>query len=159
MLSALDPCENSDELITRKLTSQAQIICAGPDYIATYGEPKTVEELQYHWGIIGLDKGQPVRWMVRHRGVERYLSIRSRFEFGDAESMIECCLSGLGICQLPSSVVRKYCVEGRLIPLLTDSAPSVIDLHAVWPKVSNMKPSIRYLVDQLLELARLGKLG
>jgi DNA-binding transcriptional LysR family regulator len=30
--------------------------------------------------------------------------------------------------------------------------PEAVDVHAVWPKVSHLRPKVRYVVDELVKL-------
>jgi DNA-binding transcriptional LysR family regulator len=40
--------------------------------------------------------------------------------------------------------------------VLGDYEPEPVDVHAVWPKVSHLRPKVRYVVDDLVKCLRGG---
>lgn len=41
---------------------------------------------------------------------------------------------------------------GRLVEVLADYEPETVEVNAVWPKVSHLRPKERYVVDELVKL-------
>jgi DNA-binding transcriptional LysR family regulator len=151
--------KDSSHLIARHLVSQERVICAAPDYIRTHGEPRSLADVRDHRCIIGSPKGPPVSWTVREGASERRLTPAHTHQLSDAEAMIDAAVGGLGLCQLPISLVRPHLENGSLQAVLQSHAPASVEVHAVWPRQAQLNPRVRYMVDQLVVAAAKGLLN
>jgi DNA-binding transcriptional LysR family regulator len=151
--------KDSSHLIARHLVSQERVICAAPDYIRIHGEPRTLSDLRDHRCIMGSPKGPPVSWTVREGTSERRLTPAHTHQVSDAEAMIDAAVGGLGLCQLPISLVRPHLEDGTLQAVLQSHAPASVEVHAVWPRQAQLNPRVRYMVDQLVVAAAKGLLN
>ncbi len=70
--------------------------------------------------------------------------------------MVDAAIAGLGLVQLPDSLVRPSINAGQLSEVLFDFATTV-EVHAVWKHQAHMSPPIRYMVDKLIEDSAAGK--
>jgi DNA-binding transcriptional LysR family regulator len=73
--------------------------------------------------------------------------------------MVEAAVGGLGLAQLPISLVRAPLASGLLKPVLQAYSPVGVDVHAVWPQQAHPSPRVRYVVDQLIAFAAKGRLN
>jgi DNA-binding transcriptional LysR family regulator len=73
--------------------------------------------------------------------------------------MVDAAVGGLGICQLPSSLVRGHVAKGALVPLLSAFSTVPVQVHALWPRQAHRRPRVRFIVDQLVARASLGELS
>jgi DNA-binding transcriptional LysR family regulator len=73
-------------------------------------------------------------------------------QIGDGEAMILAAAAGVGLCQMPRCLFKEDIDAGRLVEVLSDYEPEPVDVHAVWPKVSHLRPKVRYVVDELVKL-------
>ena len=76
----------------------------------------------------------------------------------DGEAMVAAAVGGLGLVQLPISLVREQIADGRLIQVLQSCSGAEVDVHAVWPRQSHLNPRVRYVIDRLLDHAAQGRL-
>ncbi|PQV44350.1 LysR family transcriptional regulator [Paraburkholderia sp. BL21I4N1] len=150
--------ESSSGLVARRLTSQRMVIGASPAYLAQRGTPGTLEDLKKHSCILGYRRGQPLSWRVTVDGVSTRISPPATHQISDGDSIVEAAVAGLGLCQMPMSLLRPHLESGALVSLLDDISTDFIDVHAVWPKVAHLRPKVRHVVDTLLELAQQGRL-
>ncbi|ROR24736.1 LysR family transcriptional regulator [Comamonas sp. BIGb0124] len=150
--------KDSTDLIARRLTSQRWVICASPDYLTQHGTPRTLDDVQHHHGIVGYRRGQPLSWRVSSEGLTQRLNPPPTHQIGDGDAMVEATLAGLGLCQMPLSLLRRHIQSGRLSTVLEEYTADLIDVYAVWPKVAHLRPKVRHIVDALVELGGLGKL-
>ncbi|MNJ00622.1 LysR substrate binding domain protein [compost metagenome] len=60
-------------------------------------------------------------------------------------------IDGVGVVQLPAMMVREPLADGRLIRLLPDWAPRREVIHAVFPSRRGLLPSVRALIDHLVD--------
>lgn len=150
--------KDTSHLIARYLTSQARVICASPSYLHAYGEPQTLEDVSSHRCVVGTFKGPPLAWFVRdHRGEMRFTPPATH-QLSDGEAMVDGAIAGLGLAQLPASLVREPIKRGLLQPVLEQYCPMAVDIHAVWPQQSHLSSRVRYVVDQLVAHAAKGSL-
>jgi DNA-binding transcriptional LysR family regulator len=149
--------KDSSHLITRHLTTQDRVICAAPAYLSAHGVPERLEDIERHRCIAGSPKGPPQAWLVRENGTERRLPLPAADHFSDAEAMVDAAVAGLGLVQLPVSILRAHLEQGRLQQVL---APHVtrVDVHALWPRQARLRPRVRFIIDQLVHHAALGRL-
>ena len=72
--------------------------------------------------------------------------------------MVDAALAGIGLCQMPIALFRKYIESGQLVAVLDAYTKQEIDVHAVWPRTAHLRPKVRHVVDSLMVLARQGRL-
>lgn len=139
-------------LVARRLATQRWAICAAPGYLKRFGTPQTLEELGRHHCIVGHRRGQPLSWRVRQGDETVRFAPPATHQIGDGEAMILAVSAGIGLCQMPRCLFREDIEAGRLVEVLADFEPEPVDVHAVWPKVSHLRPKVRYVVDELVKL-------
>ncbi len=150
--------KDSSHLIARHLATQARMICAAPAYLAERGVPETIEGLAKHRCIVGAVKGPPMGWWIREGGVVKRVLPQASHQFSDGEAMVDAAVGGLGLCQVPVSMVRRHIDAGQLVPVLDDYSDVSVEISAVWPRQAHLNPRVRYIVDQLVAHAAAGHL-
>lgn len=160
LILRLGDLESTDELIARRLNSQRLICCASTGYLNRYGIPQTPEDLKNHRCIMGFRRGTPLAWRLKNlAGQEIRYTAAEQHQIGDGDAMLNACLGGLGITQLPGAMVDQHIASGRLIPLLAEYEPRPMDLSVLWPRTRHLVPKIRCLVDELVARAEKGHFG
>ena len=152
---------DSGDLVARHLVTQQRIICASPAYLSAYGEPKTLSEVHGHRCIVGTMQGPPLIWWVNSGTTkmdEQRFTPPATHRLSDGEAMVAAAVGGLGLVQLPISLVREQIADGRLIQVLQSCSGAEVDVHAVWPRQSHLNPRVRYVIDRLLDHAAQGRL-
>jgi DNA-binding transcriptional LysR family regulator len=150
--------KDSSHLIARHLVDQHRVICAAPSYLERHGRPKSSGDLRSHYCIVGSPKGPPLAWVVREDGEEKRFTPPSIHQVSDGEALVDAAVAGLGLCQVPVSMVRGLLARGLLEAVLTDISTVPVEVHAVWPRQAHLSPRVRYLVDRLLTEAANGRL-
>lgn len=143
--------EDTSELVARRLMSQRWAICASPSYLAQAGEPQDLQDLDNHHCIVGHRRRQPLSWRIRREGETVRYAPPLAHRIGDGEVMITGAVAGIGLCQMPRSLMKNDIDAGRLVEVLQDFEPEPVDVHAVWPRVSHLRPKVRYVVDELVK--------
>jgi len=149
---------DSSDLVARHLVTQDRVICASPDYLRTHGEPQTLADVRSHRCIVGSLKGPPLVWFVSVGGTEKRFSPPATHRLSDGEAMVDAAIGGLGLAQLPVSLLRAPLANGSLRPVLQTYSGVGVDVHAVWPRQRHLSPRMRYVVDQLVAFAARGRL-
>ncbi len=151
--------KDTNHLIARHLVDQDRVICASPAYLERHGRPETVEALRHHSCVVGSPKGPPLAWFVRQQGDVRRILPPTTHQVSDGEALVEAAAAGLGLCQVPLSMVRNHLAQGRLVPVLADCSTVPVEVHAVWPTRSQLSHRVRHVVDRLVAEAAAGTLS
>lgn len=148
------PLEDSD-LAMRVLGHANQYLVASPALLAQHGVPRAPADLLswpslghgpttegHHWTLQGPEGAQ----------VKQHHS--PRFVATDMQTLRQGAIDGVGVVQLPAMMVREPLAGGRLIRLLPDWAPRREVIHAVFPSRRGLLPSVRALIDHLVDCFR-----
>jgi DNA-binding transcriptional LysR family regulator len=150
--------KDSGDLVARHLVTQDRVICASPAYLRMHGEPATLADVRSHRCIVGAIKGPPLAWFVNDVGGDKRYTPPATHRFSDGEAMVAAAIAGLGLAQLPVSLVREHLATGSLRPILQSFSAKGVEVHAVWPRQKHLSPRVRYVVDQLIAYAAMGRL-
>ncbi|KAG1261414.1 hypothetical protein G6F66_014358 [Rhizopus arrhizus] len=96
----------AEHLVARRLGRQRLVTCAAPAYLQAHGVPGSVEELAQHRSIVGFRHGQPVAWRIGSDDAEGTFIPNAAYQLNDGDAVIDAAIAGLGICQMPASLVR-----------------------------------------------------
>lgn len=135
-------------LVARKLAEVRLLVCAAPEYLERYGIPETLTALAAH-NCLRYSKGQRRgQWLFHERDADLTLRVRGDFEATTGDAVRMAALTGLGLAQLPSYMVRDDIAAGRLRPVLEDYAPPPVPLYAVYAH-RDLSATVREFVDLL----------
>jgi DNA-binding transcriptional LysR family regulator len=152
--------KDTNGLIIRKLAEQRAMIVASPDYLRLRGTPITVDEIQDHDCIVGFRRDIPNTWRVRNLdGSTSRITPPATHEIGDGAAIVDSAVAGLGLAQMPSSLVEDHIKSGRLSAVLEEFSGAKIDISAIWPSTRHLLPRVRYVVEALANEGRRGSLG
>ena len=149
---------DSHHLVARRLVMQRRVICASPSYLREHGTPTTLADVGGHRCVVGTPNGPPLVWFVREGHTEIKFTPPATHQLSDGEAMVDAAVAGLGLVQLPLSMVREHLQSGRLEEALSEWAGRGVEVHAVWPHRGQLSPRLRYVVDRLVEFAEQGRL-
>ncbi|WP_136685744.1 LysR family transcriptional regulator [Falsirhodobacter xinxiangensis] len=146
-------------LITRKLAEQRAPLVAAPSYIARRGAPQMPEDLTRHDCITGVRRDVPIGYRIaREGGPAERLRVTPTHEIGDGSAVVDAAIAGLGIAQMPWSLVAGPLADGRLVEVLADDARATVGIHALWPETRHLLARVRHVVDVLAAKGRDGLL-
>lgn len=139
------------DLIQRHLTSIKFHICAGKDYLAEHGAPKSARDLKKHT-LLGYPDNVPPpfadpNWLFRNAGVDtekdnNVILINSMFGIERAVSQ------GAGIATLPDYLIQS---NENLEILLPNVERERVDMYFVYPEERRNSKRISLFRDFLLE--------
>lgn len=145
------PLEETD-LVMRKLDESVHRLVAAPDLVARFPTPSGPADLT-DWP--SLDFGPARRdhaWSLLHKdGMSASVRHTPRLVTDDLHMLHAAALGGLGLALLPSITVVRDIEAGRLIDLLPHWRPAPWIVHAVFPSRRGLLPSVRLLLDFLIE--------
>ncbi|OAJ61653.1 LysR family transcriptional regulator [Paraburkholderia ginsengiterrae] len=142
------------DLVARQLGEQRLVICASPAYIKRRGVPKDRAELAKHDCLIGWRRSARPNWLINNgKGHGEWFEVPVRHELTDGDALLEACLSGCGLAQLPNWLASKGLATGRLLPVLPELSGVVMPIHVVWQKTRHLQPKVKIIVDELVRMA------
>lgn len=150
---------DSAHLVARRLAVQPRVICASPAYLNDFGVPRTLADVTDHRCVVGTHDGPPLIWFVRDGEGESTFEPPATHQLSDGEAMVDAAVGGLGLVQLPVSLVREKLQSGLLVEVLPEHSGSGVEVHALWPQRAQLSPRLRYVVDQLVSCAAQGRLS
>jgi len=149
---------DSSDLVARRLATQHRVICASPSYLRAHGVPEALPDLAAHHCIVGTIAGPPQVWFVNDGSKDKRFTPPQTHRLSDGAAMIDAAIGGLGLLQLPISILREALSDGRLVPVLESCSGADVDVHVMWPRQSRLNPRVRYVIDSLIAYAAEGKL-
>jgi DNA-binding transcriptional LysR family regulator len=141
-----------DGLVMRAFGRANQLLVASPAYLARAGAPASPQELRERETLDYGGELDPGPWqLVGAHGESMRAEHTPRVLCHDFIVLREAALAGLGIAQLPESVVREDLRSGALTRVLPDwSSPEGI-VHVVFPSRRGLLPAVRVFIDFLAD--------
>jgi DNA-binding transcriptional LysR family regulator len=141
-------------LIARPLAPYQLMICASPDYLAKFGQPRKPADLARH-NCLAFDRwGAPHVWTFENG---ESAPVRGVLRTNNGEALRVAALRGLGIIQQPRVLVADDIHSGRLVRVLSDYELPSRPMHLVYLPDRRPTPKLRTFIDFVL--ARLGLSG
>ena len=140
-------------LVAKKLADREQYVCASPGYLARYGQPHTLPELDKHNCLLGtLDY-----WRFEEAGKQRNLKVKGNLRCNSGPALRDAALKGVGLVQLPDYYVGEFIETGELVTVLDKQCQSMEGIWAVYPSNRPMCTKVRMLISFLAERLTPGK--
>ncbi|MDO6445088.1 LysR family transcriptional regulator [Colwellia sp. 1_MG-2023] len=136
-------------LIARKLAQDKRLVCASPDYLAKYGEPKSPEDLKSHQCItlMGLDN-----WVFKTKNGQQNIKVKGVLSTDNGEAVRDACINGLGITINSRWSAYQHINNGELVQVLKDyPLISNTAIWAVYPSSRQLAPKVRAFIDYFSE--------
>jgi DNA-binding transcriptional LysR family regulator len=141
-------------LVQRRLGESRMLTVASPGYIARFGEPQNLEELQRHNRLSFGFHRHSQAWVFRGADGQRIeIEPKGNVLLSDGESMRRSALAGLGIARLANFHIHDDLQAGSLVPVLQayDSGETEA-IHAVFIGPGQQLPHrVRVFIDFLLD--------
>jgi DNA-binding transcriptional LysR family regulator len=141
-------------LAARRLGALSVVTCASPAYIARYGMPKKLEDLDAHrlvhyvttLGTRPPGFEYPTKDGYRTRPMPGVITVNS------AEAYVGACLAGLGLIQAPRTGVAPLLDNGSLVQVLPKLAAEPMPVTLLYPQRRNLPRRVRAFMDWVAEL-------
>jgi DNA-binding transcriptional LysR family regulator len=118
-------------LIAKRVGYIRWVVCASPSYLTRRGEPRTTASLAEH-DCIAFEGLQTYRsWPFGIGSKAIAVPIRPRFSVNTADAVIAGAVAGLGCARVLTYQAAQAVIEGRLVTVLQDNAPSPIPVHLI----------------------------
>jgi LysR family transcriptional regulator for bpeEF and oprC len=146
--------EDSPTLVAKRIGAFEWVTCASPEYLATHGTPRTLEDLCDHYavGYLSSRTARSMEWNFVVDGESRSIRMRDRLIVNDTDAYVVSGLQGLGLVRPGSYMVLDHLRSGRLLRVLPDYTAPMVPLSALYPKNRHLSPTVRAFVDWIAEV-------
>jgi DNA-binding transcriptional LysR family regulator len=138
-------------LVARRLAPIRFVVCASPDYLQRFGEPRTPDELVDHQGLLYSNIPEGVQWSFSAGGRNRSVKVPTRLRANNGDALLQAAINGLGITVMPSFLGYNALAQGLLKPVLTDYPVQSEAIYAIYPSQRYLPRRVRALVDLLVD--------
>ncbi len=131
-------------LIATRVAQRELVTVASRDYLSLNGRPIDIADLKAHHCLVGSTS----QWHFRRGQIFRP---EGRWHCNSGTSVLDACLAGMGICQLPAFYLGDHIAAGRLQPVLEPEQPEDEPIWAIYPTRRHLSPKVSQLVTLLRE--------
>ncbi|KOC89625.1 DNA-binding transcriptional regulator YafC [Winslowiella iniecta] len=142
---------SDSSLRARPLFTSYRKIVASPAYLAQFGTPQTIDDLQDHACIGFVETPRLNRWPVPQQDGQLF-DITPDTSSNSGETIKQLCLNANGIACLSDYMIDKEIAEGTLVEVLADKLlPVEMPFNAVYYSDGAVNLRIRAFIDFLGE--------
>lgn len=140
------------DMVARRVAMLEEVTCAAPAYLARFGEPTRLDQLDGHRmvGFHSSATGAALPLEFTLGGTLRTLTIPATVTVNAAESLVAAARLGLGLIQAPRYHLEHDFRRGTLIPLLTGFAPAPSPVSLLHPRNRQLSPRVRVFMDWIV---------
>jgi DNA-binding transcriptional LysR family regulator len=152
---ALQPREarlDDSSLVTRRLASGRYVLVASPAYVGDRPPIDEPQQLARHDTIGALREGSEQHWaLVAADGRPVEVLLRPRFLCSDYTMQYQAALGGVGVALLPLRAVWSGLRDGTLVHVAKEWSATELSIFLVFVGRRGMLPSVRAMIDYLVE--------
>lgn len=136
-------------LVARRVGMLPQRNFASPDYLARYGIPETLEDLQRHYAVNYASPltGKVYDWEYLEDGTLKTLPMAARVTVNNAEAYMACAIAGLGLVQAPDYDTADAVRAGQLVEVLPRWQPPSMPVAVLYPHRRHLSSRVRAFTD------------
>lgn len=137
-------------LRARRLVNQRKVLCASPDYLASKGEPHSLEDFTRHDLLPYWRNEHGMAWQLPD-ATDALVHVQptSRLRFDDLEVIADAAADGMGLAWLPYWLIRDRLRRGTLVEIWGHRPTAVLECYAVWPAAQYLPLRSRLAIDTL----------
>ncbi|MDR3507895.1 MAG: LysR family transcriptional regulator [Caulobacteraceae bacterium] len=139
------------EMVGRRMTLLEEATCASPGYLAQFGTPRTLEDLEgrHMVGFLSSVTGALIPLEFSIGGALRDITLPATVSVTAAESLVAAARQGLGLIQAPRYHLQADLASGALVEVLSDYPPSPTPVSLLYPRSRQLSPRVRVFIDWL----------
>ena len=134
-------------LVDHRVLSLDYLLCASPDYLATYGTPETIQELGAH-KLLALEQAtQTGHWTFVGPDGPTRVPLRPVLCANSLDAILTATTFGLGISVLPEYAIRSELKTDSLRSILKDYRFPSRMLQVVYPPARHLSAKVQVFTD------------
>lgn len=136
-------------LIARRIATSKVFVVAAPEFLARHGTPGDIAEAaRLPWLTYGQSAG-PSKITFGRKEEAVTIEVDACLCANNGEVLREAACAGLGLTILPDFILGPRMREGRLTPILTDTSPAELPIHALYAPNRYLAAKSRAFIDFL----------
>lgn len=137
------------ELIARQVAMLERLTCATPAYLATFGTPNDIDDLDGHRAVSlrSITTGMVTPLEFGSGEKMRTITLPNALTVTGTESYLAGIRLGLGMAQVPRFHVDEDLRRGTLIEILKDTPPPSAPVSLVYARTRQLSPRVRAFMD------------
>lgn len=141
-------------MVGRQIGTMRFVTCAAPAYVAQYGTPRRIEDLQGHRCIVHFSgrAGKLFDWEMLVDGKVTKVDITGPIAVDDGDAYLSCALQGLGLAQPAAYLARPHFDSGALVQVLPDMPPTPMPVSLLYPQGRMAAPKLSAFAEWLRAL-------
>jgi len=143
--------EPDSNITIRRMAETRRLMAASPGYLARYGTPQSLEDLQQHKLLIYTHANNPNELRFSKAGLSSTLTVKGLLESNDGQILRAAALDGLGILVQPTYILYDDIVAGRLVPVLDDWDLPRLTINLAYPSRKHLSAKVRTFIDFIVE--------
>jgi DNA-binding transcriptional LysR family regulator len=136
-------------LMSREVCQARLVLCASSDYLAARGEPASPENLLQHRCLHYGYQESGLRWPLTRAGKEISVAINCAMWSNNGDVLAQAALRHQGIALLPTFIVGAWLQSGQLRTVLTEYAPTPLQVTALYPRHRHLASKVSLFIDLL----------
>ncbi|TDV07106.1 LysR family transcriptional regulator [Paraburkholderia caballeronis] len=143
-------------LIGRQIAALEQVTIASPDYLARFGEPASLDDLDAHFAVdyVSSATGKPVPLSFVVAGRNEDVALRSTISVTGADLYTGAALAGAGLIQVPRYRIADELANGHLRAVLENFPPPPMPVSVLYLHNRQLSPRVRIFTQWLEEIFR-----
>lgn len=143
---------HDSEIVATRIGELEMVNCVSPDYVATYGKPRTIEDLDHHLLVnYSSSSGASVaEFEWEENGRTRVRRLRCFVTVNSTDAFTAACVAGLGIAQIPHYGVAPLLESGRLIEVLPQARCAPLPVSLLHGHGRRVPRRVRAVMDWLI---------
>ncbi|WP_040644926.1 LysR family transcriptional regulator [Rubellimicrobium thermophilum] len=138
-------------LRARKIAETSKRMIASPSYFAQFGRPEKIDDLNEHKLLHYSNQSSAAVWKITApSGEKRQIRTAGWLTVNDGQSLLNACISGLGIAYLPAFLYADAMRKGLVEEAIPGLPVEVLGIYAVYPPGRFTQPKVRAFIDFLV---------
>jgi DNA-binding transcriptional LysR family regulator len=139
-------------LRARKIAETSKRMIAAPSYFQQFGRPERIDDLNEHKLLHYSNQANTAVWKVTApSGETRQIRTAGWLTVNDGQSLLNACISGLGIAHLPAFLYADAMRKGLVEEAIPGLPREVQGIYAVYPPGRFTQPKVRAFIDFLVQ--------
>ncbi len=135
--------------IAKRLLPLQTILCASPNYLKKQGNPKNLNDLKNHAGLL-YGQGTITNFkVVSKSGKQISITPKIKMLANNGDFLRDAVVKGQGIALLPTFLMKQELLDGKIIQILPDYKGPDLNAYAVYPQTRHVSLKVRTFIDFL----------
>jgi len=131
-----------------------RVVCGSPKYLRQHGTPRTPDEVRGQRVVRFSGLVPRSEWLFRSDGRNLTVPVESAYICNQADSAIQACVNGSGLCVFLSYMVAPARRSRQLRYVLEDYEIEPLPVHVVYPRSRALSAGVRAFVDACVSKLR-----